>query len=201
MMDLIDSVDWMKTEDFRYFVQIVYPFLDSDEVEQFVHEFVAFGENKISKNLVNDFIIDSIIKNKEPRFLNAEFNLNLDKNSDLSIEEYKEELIKISPLINPSLVEKLLKESQMALNGDEKFNIKTLSAIAAYIVFEKAFTVIKESVNNKIDNFRKNANPVCSKLESAVNIIDEKMKLLTISKIVRLAELRKKNQIDLKCDK
>ena len=28
MMDLIDSVDWMKTEDFRYFVQIVYPFLD-----------------------------------------------------------------------------------------------------------------------------------------------------------------------------
>ena len=71
--------------------------------------------------------------------------------------------------------------------------------------------VIKESVNNKIDNFRKNANPglnnfinnffhnkfhqkffkiffykritVCSKLEPAVNIIDEKMKLLTISKV------------------
>jgi len=67
MAGIINAVDWKNTSDFRAFCRIVYPFMCNEELEEYVVDFNSFGKNKISKSIIFDFTIDSILKQKEPR--------------------------------------------------------------------------------------------------------------------------------------
>eukprot|EP00794_Sanderia_malayensis_P005469 gene5469-6153_t len=75
MNEIIQNFLWTEMSDFSSFITVVYPFLQEEDMEQLRMGYTAFSENKISAELVHDYLLYIILTEKEPRFIETEVKL------------------------------------------------------------------------------------------------------------------------------
>ncbi|XP_029466355.1 uncharacterized protein LOC115096026 isoform X2 [Rhinatrema bivittatum] len=66
--DLLTSVSLVAVGDFRVFASQVYPFLQEDDLQNLALEFSAFSENRMSGQLLLEYILKLILQDSEPLF-------------------------------------------------------------------------------------------------------------------------------------
>ncbi|XP_029466356.1 uncharacterized protein LOC115096026 isoform X3 [Rhinatrema bivittatum] len=69
--DLLTSVSLVAVGDFRVFASQVYPFLQEDDLQNLALEFSAFSENRMSGQLLLEYILKLILQDSEPLFREA----------------------------------------------------------------------------------------------------------------------------------
>ncbi|CAD5111049.1 DgyrCDS400 [Dimorphilus gyrociliatus] len=75
--DLLSNFIWSKVEDVRHLAVVLYPTLTDDELDQVVMGYTSWSENKTSASLISDYIINIILKWREPRFVETHSRLQL----------------------------------------------------------------------------------------------------------------------------
>ncbi|KAL8603228.1 hypothetical protein ACOMHN_046234 [Nucella lapillus] len=181
MADFIHQVDWVEVEDFRAFASVIYPFLmeddleslqmsytsfsnalyhQEDDLESLQMSYTSFSENRISKQLVCNFLIHVILKYREPRFLDLENKLvpfQSSESGQLSDKEHKDALDSILPLCNERLRRRLFLEAEKAVVMDGVLNavpIMRLAQISGYLALQQITAIIKENINTRIMEWR-----------------------------------------------
>nr|XP_002121447.1 uncharacterized protein LOC100177030 [Ciona intestinalis] len=187
--DFVESVDWKNVHDFEAFASCLYPFMHEDDLEQFVMEFTAHSENKISKTLVLNYIIHIITKNKEPRMLDAEAKLSglgMKEKGQMTTQEFLNAMETISPLANEQLVIRLVHECMLTI-GYSVAPVKRLASIAAYITLLQICTLLKEHICERVEKARQKEREVVTKLSSSKSLVPETGKIITMTEIKKLA--------------
>ncbi|XP_076436241.1 uncharacterized protein LOC143275834 [Babylonia areolata] len=160
MADFISQVDWVEVEDFRAFASVIYPFLMEDDLESLQMSYTSFSENRISKQLVCNFLIHVILKYREPRFLDLENKLvpfQSSESGQLTDREHKDALDSIVPLCNERLRRRLFVEAEKAVMMDGVLNavpIMRLAQISGYLALQQITAIIKENINVRITEWR-----------------------------------------------
>lgn len=198
---IIKSVKWEKTSDFSAFCRIVYPFMCDEELEMYVLDFNSFGDNKISKSIVFNFTIDSILKQKEPRIQDAlsVLEISLEKIKAADKENMKPEIFKnliesMLPVANFKLVDRLLEESKCTskLNCDilqpYTYPIQNLKYILAYISIENVWRVLQQNIQKRMNDIKSRPVTAHTKLEAAENVVNETGPILTMEQIIEVSE-------------
>lgn len=75
--DLLSNFVWSKVDDVRHLASVLYPTLTDDELDQVVMGYTSWSENKTSASLISDYIINIILKWREPRFVETHSRLQL----------------------------------------------------------------------------------------------------------------------------
>lgn len=86
LAEVVDKIEWTETDDVKIFFAIIYPYCDvitfnllysyrnlnyiiskqkDEDLDNLTLDFTSFGENKVNKKLVMDFIMTLILKKKE----------------------------------------------------------------------------------------------------------------------------------------
>ncbi|XP_064602471.1 uncharacterized protein LOC135468255 [Liolophura sinensis] len=160
MADFIDTVDWREVADFRAFASAVYPFLIEDDLETLQMSYTSFSENKISSQLVSQFIVSIILKYREPRFLDMESKLLSLQSHDsglISIKEFIEMMDNILPLSSDKLRRRLFWEAerQSSIGGSaQQIPILRVAQIASYLGLVQITSVVKENVKSQVEEWR-----------------------------------------------
>ncbi|XP_076812117.1 uncharacterized protein LOC143459041 [Clavelina lepadiformis] len=189
MADLVDLVSWKEVQDFHAFAEAIYPSMHEDDLEQFVMEYTAFSENKISKTLVLNYIIHMITKSKEPRILDAESKLSkmpAKEKGLMSKEEFVNAMESVSPLANDTLLEKLVQECLLSV-GSSLAAIKKLSCITAYISLSQVWQLLRSQIEEKVIQARMRNNEVFTKLQTSRSLVPEAGTIITMTQIKLLA--------------
>ncbi|KAL3864299.1 hypothetical protein ACJMK2_005992 [Sinanodonta woodiana] len=194
MCDFICAVDWKEVEDFRAFAAVVYPFLGEDDLETLQMSYTSFSENKISCQLVAHFLIHLILKYREPRFLDMENRLIPFQSADshqpaMSEKEFKDAVDNILPLANDKLRRKLFFEAEKLLRLEGFANsvpIMKLAQIASYLALLQITTVIKETIQKRVKEWRERPSSSGSTRvvhEHEVQVVQSDERLITMSTI------------------
>lgn len=212
MADFIEQVSWVEVEDFRAFAFVVYPFLTEDDLESLQMSYTSFSENRISKQLVCNFIIHIILKYREPRFLDIENKLVSHQSAEggqLTDREHKDALDNIVPLCNERFRRRLFLEAEKAVMMDGVHGavpIMRLAQISGYLALQQIVSPIKENINVRIAEWRD--RPSSGGSARQAHDLDSTMEdtLLTITKVKTLAssmaraakhrEMRQKESFD-----
>ncbi|KAI8789062.1 hypothetical protein BgiMline_000923 [Biomphalaria glabrata] len=194
--DFITAVDWKEVEDFRAFATAIYPFLNEDDFENLQMSYTSYSENKISQYHVASFLINLIIKHREPRFRDMEIKLvqyQGQENGHLTEVEFKEATENLVPLCNEQIRNRLfiqsLKSSQLELSK-KAVPIMKLAHIAAFLTLEQISNVIRENVLLKLKERRAHLKPLAidAKEQRASNEGDYNgSKLVTMTYMRQLA--------------
>nr|XP_039262951.1 uncharacterized protein LOC120338989 [Styela clava] len=187
--DLIDIVQWEEVKDFAEFSQAVYPFLPEEDIDQFVVEYTAFSENKISKSLLMDYFVHIVLKNKEPRIQEAESKLSsiqVTKAGFMQMSEFVNSMEYVAPLTNEQLWRKLMKETfKLHKHGDAP--ISSLAGIAAYVSLVQVVPLLKDQLVKKIEKARElRRNEVGTKLQASTQLVSETVRLVTMNEMKQL---------------
>ncbi|KAH9524740.1 hypothetical protein Btru_027658 [Bulinus truncatus] len=195
--DFINSIDWKEVEDFRAFATAVYPFLNDDDYENLQMSYTSFSENKVSKHHVAAFVINLIIKYREPRFHDMENKLvqyQGQENGHLTEKEFREATDNIIPLCNEQLRNRLYIQSEKAAQVDgsrKSVAIMKLAQIASFLALQQMSTVIKENAILKVKERRENPKTTGDyKGQTSLkdqDTADDHMELLTMSYIKHIA--------------
>ncbi|XP_065920739.1 uncharacterized protein [Dysidea avara] len=137
----LDSID-----DFRQFVSIVYPFLQEDDVDQLSMDFVAYSENKCSQQMVLDYIIYLILREKEPRVVEIESQLlefPATRTGSFTLFEFIEASDKLVSLSSDQLRHHLYNQS-LAGEGVDKQSLPSskTAQIIAYLLVQQHYQSI-----------------------------------------------------------
>ncbi|CAH1784655.1 unnamed protein product [Owenia fusiformis] len=160
MADFIDLVEWKSVEDVRAFASVVYPFASDDDLETLQMGYTSFSENKISKQLVCEYIMYIVLKYREPRFLESEGRLLHHAGRDVSVmtaAEYSDAMENILPIHNVKLRQRLYKETEAHINMEaeegmtcEGVPVLKLSQITSYLGLLQLVPLVKENLVSKV---------------------------------------------------
>ena len=161
--DFIDLVDWVAVKDIRAFAQLVYPFMNEEDIEQFTMGYTSFSENKISKDLVAEYYLYIILKYREPRFQDMEVKLLQHpgrRPGFMTDIEFAEAIDNISPLASERLRRRLFAESaEHCQSPDDSVPVMRLSQITGYLTLLQLATVIKETATERVEQSRGTTAP------------------------------------------
>ncbi|KAK3744577.1 hypothetical protein QZH41_004994 [Actinostola sp. cb2023] len=161
MNDFIDLVTWETVGDVRPFAQIVYPFMHEEDLEQFTMGYTSFSENKISKQLVSEYLLYIILKYREPSFQDAEVKLLQQPGNRPGLMtdiEFTEAIDNVCPLASERLRRRLFAESLAHMQeSDECVNVMRLSQITGYLALAQISPVVKDYIGQKIEEARDKA--------------------------------------------
>jgi len=156
--DFIDLVEWVAVRDIRTFAQVMYPFMNEEDIEQFSMGYTSFSENKISKELVAEYFLYIILKYREPCFQEMEVKLLQQpgrRPGFMTDIEYAEAIDNICPLASERLRRRLFVESTEHMGStDDSVSVMRLAQITGYLTLLQLTPVIKNSVSQKIDDGR-----------------------------------------------
>ena len=156
--EFIDLVEWMAVKDIRIFAQVVYPFMNEEDIEQFSMGYTSFSENKISKELVSEYFLYIILKYREPRFQEMEVKLLQQpgrRPGFMTDIEYAEAIDNICPLASERMRRRLFVESVEHMGStDDSVSVMRLAQITGYLTLLQLTPVIKNSVSKKVDEAR-----------------------------------------------
>lgn len=156
--DIIDLVDWVAVSDIRVLAQIVYPFMHEEDLEQFTMGYTSFSENKISKELVSEYILYIILKYREPCFQDCEVKLLQhpgNRPGFMTDIEFTEAIDNICPLASERLRRRLFAESLEHMQDvDDSVNIMRLSQITGYLKLVQISPVVKDDIAQKVEEAR-----------------------------------------------
>ncbi|ELU04076.1 hypothetical protein CAPTEDRAFT_225603 [Capitella teleta] len=163
MGDFINQVKWISVEDYRSFAPLVYPFLCEDDLETLHMGYTSFSENRISKNLVMEYVIHTIMKYREPRFLEMENKLLMTPGKEFNCmteTEFVESSDTALGVVNDKLRKRLFTEAQLYVaNKDGVTNgvpILRLAQITSYLGLLHIAPVILEEVSASVNASREN---------------------------------------------
>ncbi|XP_063435478.1 uncharacterized protein LOC134716413 isoform X1 [Mytilus trossulus] len=162
LCDFIDQVEWKEVEDFRVFAGIAYRSMDDEDLETLQMTYTSFSENKISGQLVCQFIMHLILKCREPRVFDFENKLLPFKTHDagqqvLTEKEFMDAIDQFVPLSNEKLRKKLYWESETAVRFDglrDVVPISRLAQITAYLDLAESANMIKSTIGKKVEEER-----------------------------------------------
>lgn len=156
--DIIDLVDWVSVSDVRVLAHIVYPFMHEEDLEQFTMGYTSFSENKISKELVSEYILYIILKYREPCFQDSEVKLLQhpgNRPGFMTDIEFTEAIDNICPLASERLRRRLFAESlEHMQDADDSVNIMRLSQITGYLKLVQISPVVKDHIAQKVKEAR-----------------------------------------------
>ncbi|XP_064630986.1 uncharacterized protein LOC135489527 isoform X2 [Lineus longissimus] len=157
LSDFITQVQWRDVEDFRNFSSVVYPFCTEDDLETLHMGFVSFSENKVSAELVYEYILYIILKYREPRFLDCEAKLithPANEPGQMTYKEFSDALDNILSVSNDKLRKRLYYETDCLViqfdETEEAVPIQKLSQMTSYLSLLQISPVVKESVAEKV---------------------------------------------------
>lgn len=162
LCDFIEQVDWKEVEDFRSFAGVAYRSLDEEDLETLQMTYTSFSENKISGQLVCQFIMHLILKSREPRMFDFENKLLPFKTHDagqqvLTEKEFMDAIDQFVPLSNEKLRKKLYWESETAVRFDglrDVVPISRLAQITAYLDLAESASMIKATIRQRVEEER-----------------------------------------------
>lgn len=153
--DFIDMVEWVAVKDIRTFANVLYPFMNEEDIEQFSMGYTSFSENKISKDLVSQYFLYIMLKYREPRFQEIEIKLLQQpgrRPGFMTDIEYAEAVDNICPLASERLRRRLFVESAAHMGStDDSVSVMRLAQITGYLILLQLTPVIKDSVAQKIE--------------------------------------------------
>lgn len=156
--DFIDMVEWVAVKDIRTFANVLYPFMNEEDIEQFSMGYTSFSENKISKDLVSQYFLYIMLKYREPRFQEIEIKLLQQpgrRPGFMTDIEYAEAVDNICPLASERLRRRLFVESAAHMGStDDSVSVMRLAQITGYLILLQLMPVIKDSVAQKIEAAR-----------------------------------------------
>ncbi|EDO46114.1 predicted protein [Nematostella vectensis] len=151
---VIELVDWAAVEDIRTFAQCVYPFMHEEDLEQFTMGYTSFSENKISNQLVSEYLLYIILKYREPRFQDMEVKLLSHpghRPGFMTDIEFTEAIDNICPLASERMRRRLFAESvEHIQDSEDSVNVMRLSQITGYLALMQITNIIRDSVADKV---------------------------------------------------
>ncbi|XP_069140268.1 uncharacterized protein [Argopecten irradians] len=196
MSDFIQAVEWKEVEDFRAFASVVYPFLGEDDVETLQMSYTSFSENRISEQLVCQFLMHLILKYREPCFQEMEhkilpFQTQESGQPTLNEKEFKDAIDAIVPLASDKLRNRLFYESEKAVRIDGfqgKVPIMRLSQICGYLYLLQIANVTRENVANKVIQWRERPHSSGSEKKAhEMQLVQTDEPLITMMSVKNLA--------------
>ncbi|XP_033757062.1 uncharacterized protein LOC117339522 isoform X1 [Pecten maximus] len=196
MSDFIQAVEWKEVEDFRAFASVVYPFLGEDDVETLQMSYTSFSENRISEQLVCQFLMHLILKYREPCFQEMEhkilpFQTQESGQPTLNEKEFKDAIDAIVPLASDKLRNRLFYESEKAVRIDGfqgKVPIMRLSQICGYLYLLQIANVTRENVANKVIQWRERPHSSGSEKKThELQLVETDEPLITMMSVKNLA--------------
>lgn len=162
LCDFIDQVDWQEVSDFRVFAGVAYRNMDEEDLETLQMTYTSFSENKISGQLICQFIMHLILKSREPKMFDFENKLLPFKTRDagqqvLTEKEFMDAIDQFVPLSNEKLRKKLFWEAETAVRFDglrDVVPISRLAQITAYLDLAESANVIKKTIRQKVEEER-----------------------------------------------
>lgn len=158
MNDFIDLVRWETVADIRPFAETVYPFMHEEDLEQFTMGYTSHSENKISKELVSEYLLYIILKYREPSFQDTEVKLLQHPGNRPGLMtdiEFTEAIDNICPLASERLRRRLFAESlEHMQDSDDCVNVTRLSQITGYLALVQISSVVKDYIRQKVDEAR-----------------------------------------------
>ncbi|XP_035672487.1 uncharacterized protein LOC118413296 [Branchiostoma floridae] len=190
--DLIEAVEWKEVRDFEAFAECIYPFLQEDEIETVSMSYQSFSENKISKTLVIEWVMNAILRGREPRMKDAEVKLFLHPGKEpgsMTEGEFANAMESICPLASDKLRMRLFAESS-ALLKTSAVDVSRLTPIAGYLMFLQILPLLKDSIGKRVAKARSHPRsgtvPV-TKMEFETRIVMDKGRLMKMSTLRSMA--------------
>ncbi|XP_066277245.1 uncharacterized protein [Branchiostoma lanceolatum] len=190
--DLIEAVEWKEVRDFEAFAECIYSFLHEDEIETVSMSYQSFSENKISKTLVIEWIMNAILRGREPRMKDAEVKLFLHPGKEpgsMTEGEFANAMESICPLASDKLRMRLFAESS-ALLKTSAVDVSRLTPIAGYLMFLQILPLLKDSIRKRVAKSRSHPRsgtvPV-TKMEFETRIVMDKGRLMKMSTLRSVA--------------
>ncbi|XP_061177862.1 uncharacterized protein LOC133186647 isoform X1 [Saccostrea echinata] len=198
MCDFITVVEWKEVEDFRAFAHVVYPFMGEDDLETLHMSYTSFSENKISPQLVCQFLMHLILKYREPCFQEMEHKIipvqgGQPPSQGMAWKEFNTSLDEIVTTSSEKLRKKLYKEAEVAARIDgyrDTVPLMRLAQIAGYLNLDSIAKSVKQNIARKIVEWRERPSSSGSGKgaqhhEGQLVVSDEK--LITMSNVKLLA--------------
>ncbi|KAI8513727.1 hypothetical protein Bbelb_080510 [Branchiostoma belcheri] len=190
--DLVEAVEWKEVRDFEAFAECIYPFLHEDEIETVSMSYQSFSENKISKTLVIEWIMNAILRGREPRMKDAEVKLFLHpgKEPGSMVEgEFANAMESICPLASDKLRMRLFAES-LALLKASSVDVSRLTPITGYLMFLQILPLLRDSIGKRVAKARSHPRsgtvPV-TKMEFETRIVQDRGRLMKMSTLRSMA--------------
>ena len=175
MNDFIDFVKWETVADIRPFAQTVYPFMHEEDLEQFTMGYTSHSENKISKELVLEYLLYIILKYREPSFQDAEVKLLQHPGNRPGLMtdiEFTEAIDNICPLASERLRRRLFAESlEHMQDSDDCVNVTRLSQITGYLALIQISSVVKDYIRQKVEEARDKKDEEQSDFKESIGTI------------------------------
>uniref|UniRef100_K1PSL5 Uncharacterized protein n=1 Tax=Magallana gigas TaxID=29159 RepID=K1PSL5_MAGGI len=198
MCDFITVVEWKEVEDFRAFAHVVYPFMGEDDLETLHMSYTSFSENKISPQLVCQFLMHLILKYREPCFQEMEHKIipvqgGQPPSQGMTWKEFNTSLDEIVTTSSERLRKKLFKEAEVAARFDgyrDTVPLMRLSQIAGYLNLDSIAKSVRENIARKVVEWRERPSSSSSGKgvqhhEGQLVVSDEK--LITMANVKLLA--------------
>lgn len=218
MCDFITVVEWKEVEDFRAFAHVVYPFMGEDDLETLHMSYTSFSENKISPQLVCQFLMHLILKYREPCFQEMEHKIipvqgGQPPSQGMTWKEFNTSLDEIVTTSSERLRKKLFKEAEVAARFDgyrDTVPLMRLSQIAGYLNLDSIAKSVRENIARKVVEWRERPSSSSSgkgvqHQEGQLVVSDEK--LITMANVKLLANnvnrrmaIRKRNKTEESSD-
>ncbi|XP_052771420.1 uncharacterized protein LOC128211061 isoform X2 [Mya arenaria] len=209
LSDFISAVDWKEVEDFRAFASVVYPFLQEDDLETLQMSYTSYSENKISRNMVAQFIIHLILKYREPRFQDMENRLmpfhtqQAGKQAALSEREFKEAIDNILPLTNNKLRRRLYFEAEKMGRREGLSNsvsVMRLAQIASFLGLLNITNIVNDTIAARVAKWRERPSSSGSARQPQEHesqlLHDDDIDLITLRKVKLLsANISRRKQL------
>ncbi|XP_078671133.1 uncharacterized protein LOC144911182 [Branchiostoma floridae x Branchiostoma belcheri] len=190
--DLVEAVEWKEVRDFEAFAECIYPFLHEDEIETVSMSYQSFSENKISKTLVIEWIMNAILRGREPRMKDAEVKLFLHpgKEPGSMVEgEFANAMESICPLASDKLRMRLFAESSALLKASS-VDVIRLTPITGYLMFLQILPLLRDSIGKRVAKARSHPRsgtvPV-TKMEFETRIVQDRGRLMKMSTLRSMA--------------
>lgn len=179
MNDFIDLVKWENVSDIRAFAQTVYPFMHEDDLEQFTMGYTSFSENKISKEIISEYLLYIILKYREPSFQDAEVKLLQHPGNRPGLMtdiEFTEAIDNICPLASERLRRRFFAESQEHMqDSDDCVNVTRLSQITGYLALVQISSIVKDQIGQNIEAARSKVEEDKGELKESVGAIKKQL--------------------------
>ncbi|XP_074640808.1 uncharacterized protein LOC141898673 [Tubulanus polymorphus] len=203
LADLIDRVEWKQVNDFRLFCEVLYPFAVEDDFETLQMGYISFTRNKISKELVLEYLLYLILKYRELRLLECEGKLLLHPGKEpgqMTWKEFSDALDQLLPVTNEMLTKRLFWEAEAHIptsTDDNAVPIQRLAQIASYLSILQLNYLVKDDIREKVEEARNRPNSAAAATAAVNNgkkksdpqsqLAPDTDKLLTMSRIRSLA--------------
>jgi hypothetical protein len=192
--ELAELVQWQEVQDFAAFAQVVYPFLNEDDLEALQMEYTSFSENTISASLVVEYIIYLMGRGNEPMFVEMEQKLVGQLNVKKGLSQTEDEFISLTDgflaLPDDNLRHQLFSQTKARLSKDVAgVPVTWLAQIASYLYILELMSPARQTVAQFVSDRRsaRHADPNLGGF-AAAHVVSNKFALLSLTRIQAISE-------------